>query len=36
MDKARQRAISILLFFGGILVLLATWDFPESSPPQVK
>jgi hypothetical protein len=36
MDKARQRAVSILLFFGGILVLWATWDFPEKSSPQVK
>src|SRR5580692_8730847 len=36
MDKARQRAVSILLFFGGILVLLAAWDFPERPSPQGK
>jgi hypothetical protein len=36
MDKTKQRAISILLFLGGVLVLMATWDFPESPSPQVK
>jgi hypothetical protein len=36
MDKTKQRAVSILLLLGGILVLLATWDFPESPSPQVK
>jgi hypothetical protein len=36
MAKNKQRAVSILLFLGGILVLLATWDFPESPSPQVK
>jgi len=29
MDKTKQRAISILLFLGGILVLMATWNLPE-------
>jgi hypothetical protein len=36
MGKDKQRAISILLFFGTILVLVATWDFPENPSPQVK
>jgi hypothetical protein len=36
MDKNKQRAVSVLLFFGGILFLLATWDFPQSPSPQVK
>lgn len=36
MAKNKQRAVSILLFLGGILVLMATWDFPESPSPQVK
>ena len=36
MDKNKQRAVSILLLLGGILVLLATWDFPESPSLQVK
>jgi hypothetical protein len=36
VDKTKQRAVSILLLLGGILVLLATWDFPESPLPQVE
>jgi hypothetical protein len=36
MAKNKQRAVSILLFLGGILVLMATWDFPESPSPQAK
>jgi hypothetical protein len=36
MDKTKRRAVSILLFLGGILVLMATWDFPESPSPHVK
>jgi hypothetical protein len=36
MAKNKQRAVSILLLLGGILVLVATWDFPESPSPQVK
>ena len=36
MDKNKQRAVSILLFLGGILVLMATWDFPDSPSPEVK
>ena len=30
MAKSKQRAVSILLFLGGILVLVAAWDLPES------
>ena len=36
MDKNKKRAFSILLFFGGIMVLLATWDFPEIPSSKVK
>jgi hypothetical protein len=36
MVKNKQRAVSILLFLGGILVLMATWDSPESLSPQLK
>jgi len=36
MAKNKQRAVSILLFLGGILVLVAAWDLPESPSPQVK
>jgi phosphate starvation-inducible membrane PsiE len=36
MAKNRQRAVSILLFLGAILVLMATWDLPESPSLQVK
>ena len=36
LDKNKQRAVSILLFFGTILVLMATWDLPEDHPPQMK
>jgi hypothetical protein len=30
MDKNKQRAVSILLFLGGILVVMATWNLSES------
>jgi hypothetical protein len=30
MAKNKQRAASILLFLGGVLMLMATWDLPES------
>ena len=36
MAKSKQRAVSILLFLGGILVLVAAWDLPQSPSPQVK
>jgi predicted membrane protein len=36
MDKNKQRAVSILLFLGSILVLMAMWDLSESPSPQVK
>jgi hypothetical protein len=36
MAKSKQRAISILLFLGGILMLMAVWDLPESQSPQLK
>ena len=36
MAKNKQRAVSILLFLGGILVLMASWDFPASPTQQVK
>lgn len=36
MAKSKQRAVSILLFLGGILVLVAAWDLPESPSPEVK
>jgi hypothetical protein len=36
MAKTKQRAVSILLLLGGILVLMATWDFPESPSSEVK
>ncbi len=36
MAKNKRRALSILLFLTGILVLMAVWDFPESPLPQVK
>jgi hypothetical protein len=36
MTKNKQRAVNILLFLGGILVLMATWNFPESQSPEVK
>jgi hypothetical protein len=29
MAKNKHRAVSILLFLGGILVLMATWTYPE-------
>ena len=34
--KSKQRAVSIFLFLGGILVPPATWDHPESPSPHVK
>ena len=34
--KSKQRAVSILLFLGGILMLVAAWDLPESPGTQVK
>ena len=36
MGKNKQRAVSILLFLGGVLMLMATWDLRESPSPQVK
>ena len=36
MNLNKQRAVSIFLFLGGILVLLAAWDLPESPSPHVK
>jgi hypothetical protein len=32
MDKlnSKQRAVGLLLVLGSILVLIATWDMPES------
>ncbi len=36
MAKSKQRAVSVLLFLGGLLVLVAAWDLPESPSPQVK
>jgi hypothetical protein len=36
MEKSRVRAVGILLIFGSILVLMATWDLPENRPPQLK
>jgi hypothetical protein len=36
MDKNKQRAVSILLFFGGLLVLWASWEFPRNLSPQMK
>ena len=36
MGKSKQRAVSVLLFFGTILVLVATWDLPANTSPQVK
>jgi|HubBroStandDraft_6_1064221.scaffolds.fasta_scaffold9843721_1 hypothetical protein len=36
MAKNKQRAVSILLFLGGIQVLMATWDVPASPSTQVK
>jgi hypothetical protein len=36
MAKNKQRAVSILLFLGGILALMATWNLPESPSPQVR
>jgi len=36
MNKNKQRAVGILLLFGGILVVMATWNLPENPSPQVK
>ena len=36
MDKTKRRAVSILLFLGGILVLMATWNLPENPLLQVR
>jgi hypothetical protein len=36
MGKAKQRAVSILLFLGTVLVLIAAWDVPESPSPRDK
>jgi hypothetical protein len=36
MGKAKQRAVSILLFLGTVLVLIAAWDVPESPAPSIK
>jgi len=36
MGKYRQRAISVFLFFGTILVLMAMWDLTEDPSPQAK
>ena len=37
MAKNKRRAVSILLFLGAVLVLLATWDdSPECRSPQEK
>ena len=36
MAKNKQRAVSILVLLGGILVLMATWNSPESPSPEVK
>jgi hypothetical protein len=30
MAKNKERAVSILMFLGGILGPIATWDIPES------
>jgi hypothetical protein len=34
MDKNKQRAVSILLFLGTILVFMAMWDTPEVRSPR--
>jgi hypothetical protein len=36
MAKNTQKAISILLFLGGILLLVAQWELPENPSPQVR
>jgi hypothetical protein len=36
MQKSKHRAIGILLVFGSILVLMATWDLPENRSPQER
>jgi hypothetical protein len=36
MDKNKQRAVSILLLLGGILVVMATWNLPANPSPEVK
>ncbi len=34
VERNKQRAIGILLALGSILVLIATWDLPQSQPPK--
>ena len=36
MNRNRQRAVSILLLLGGILVVMATWNRSENRLPEVK
>jgi hypothetical protein len=36
MDKNKHRAVSILLLFGGILVVVAMWNLPEKPSPPVE
>jgi hypothetical protein len=36
MDKNKQRAVSILLLFGSILVVVAMWNLSEKPSPQVE
>jgi hypothetical protein len=36
MAKAKQRAVSILLLLGTVLVLIAAWDVPENPSPSIK
>jgi hypothetical protein len=36
MNMNKQRAVSILLLLGGILVVMATWNLPEDRLPEVK
>ena len=36
MNMNKQRAVSILLLLGGILVVMATWNVPENRLPEVK
>jgi len=36
MNMNKQRAVTILLVLGGILVVMATWNAPENRLPDVK
>ena len=36
MNMNKQRAVTILLVLGGILVVMATWNVPENRLPDVK